>query len=413
MTATSALITASLIGGFILLVVFVVWFSRRSTERAFAPLRQRFGLAHSTDNRGRRISEQIEGEWQDRQVQIRYEPGGKHDPNRLIFTLIPATPLPVPGFIRVRRKRFIDRIAVAIGLARRLWKYSYRNAGRAFVEAENDLYAEAVVGMTNFRQAVLPLIDYLRPSLTIKADEVSLTLSGPFLFRGRKLQPVHVERVLNQLRLVSELEFPDPELARGTADSEAMEQNDQPTSVHERMRRSPLWIILRPLTLVAAVLLFVGPLLLWWGSLYPPLTWDLHLTGFTAGGAMALIYGALVFPAVRGHSRSLSEFSTLFFFAAVGFPSFFVGVPVVANALMDTAEPAYQEGRITGKRDGKVNIAVTLNDGRTGRVRLKTPDSIYDRARGNEKINIRVMPGALGFPWTPSRQAMSEQLCQK
>jgi len=389
--------------GMIAAIVFFVWLMRYGLERAYAPLRQRFGFDYATDKNGRRNPRRIEGEWQGNPASIEFEYGGRHRPDRIIFTLYPLSPLPVPGSIRVRRKRLIDRLAVAIGLARRLWKHSYHDAGHAFVEADHDRYAEATVAMTQFRQSVLPLVGYRHAGLAIQGDRISLTLKGPFLLRRRQLKPARVQQIFNQLHALGQLDYPATDAV--AAGSPATESDTAPALLHERMRHSPLWPLLRPLTLTASTLLFAGPLLLWWGTWYPPLTWELHGYGFAAGGLLTLIYALLLFPAVRGHSRSLSEFSTYFFFAAVGFPSFLAGVPVVYNGMADTGEPEYREGKVTGRQDGRARIDVRLPDGRTGSVKLKVSDQTY-RQIYNKPVHIRVMPGALGYTWAPPKQSL-------
>ncbi len=380
------------------IVVFGVFISGRWRKRRwFGPLQESLGLEPSGNDR-------MEGTWQGAKVHIRYEPGGRHETECLTFVLEPVQALPVQGFIRVRRKHFIDRLAVASGLARRLWKARYNASGKAFVEAANDDYAERVVGDALFRRAVLPLVDYFRPSLEIHPGRVEFALRGPFLRAGRKLKPKHVQRLLDRLKTISELEFPEPgpQSAPAADDQAALAAgeglvggNSEAREFRAAIARLPASV--RTLSYLVCGFMVIGPVLWWWSFNYPALEWTPYQYGVAIGLGLCIVYGVLLFPWLRGQSRALKQFSNLMVMALIGLPSLAVGGLLTANAVLDHEDAVYHPARVVSTDDDSVALAVALPAGTT-EVRIR-----YRNIEGNpskdDAFEVGIRSGALGFPW--------------
>lgn len=374
--------------------VTVIWIklANRALNGRFAEVNRRLGLRHETDAKGRPIPEQVGGTHRGRRVEIEYRHGGRHSPERLIYRVLTQRPLAV-GRIDVRRKNPLDRLAAGLGLTRELWTREHPRSEHVHLAAGDDRYGAGLVRDAGFREAAQGVLDYRRARLRIRPEGIELEQRSAFM-RGllRRLTPRNAERALDMLHRLAEVDYGAVEpvvAARG---------GDGPMGPPAPLRERPT---ARTAVLTAGLMMFAGPAMLWMASVYPPLTWDLHLIGFGIGGAMLLAYGGILFRLVRGHSRSLSRFTTLLFLGLVGFPTFAGGLLVAYNGVSDRGEPERVDGRVfrVDHEEHELRLAVTLADGRRGEASLEIPPAAATRALLGETIPLRIKPGALGYPW--------------
>ncbi len=378
------------------LVFFLVWWQNRSLIGGYAPLVEHMRFRHRTNARGKPVPEVLEGSWRTRPARIQFHHGGRGDPGRLSFTLDASLEVHAP--VHVYPRRWYHRLATAIGLVRHVAHGRSRFHQEAHLESDDDALAEALARSDAFRESVLPLLRQPRAVVTVESTGVSLTLRRCHSRRRKRaLRIRNVESIFNALTgAVASFE-------RGRSAGEPETAGDRTGSA---AAASPIPANLgggratRALILTSALLLFVGPLTLWWGSRYPSLGWDLHVTGYAVGAAIAAITLVLSFRAVRGRSRALGEFGMFALWAIVGYPTFAAGAAAVVNGLADRGEPQLVPAVVVDVADSpSLRIALEYAEGEPIRKTVRVSRSFYRQARPGTRLDAAVKPGFLGVPW--------------
>ncbi len=389
---------------------------RRSVRRALiGPLGERLGLRHdaeSNDDGDDRIT--LTGRWASAPASVVHVSTAWYEPDELRLQI--TRELPLRGRVSFRRKGLLHRLALRFGLLPEIGPADRDFHRWIAAEAENDADIEPLTADAGVREALLRLIRDRRTRVEARPGGVRVIYRGQRFLPGtglrRPAEPNRAQATLDDLYQLADTartalrtqsarrpaapatDTPDAERTQ-SADTGAPALLSEMDSLYATVSRHP-W---GKLVLIGPVLMLAGPAVLLWGTDYPPITWDLYLLGLAGGLLLLIAYALLAYRVLRGRTQALRDFGIAVGAAVIGLLTFTPGLLAGVNGTFDQGS-ARQETAAVQRH---------LGDGHHVQVRLDAPSSrllivavsrsVYaDLERGDE-LEVRVMPGAIGFPW--------------
>jgi|GEM_PF-3689720 len=374
---------------------------RRSVRQSLlAPLAERYALRPAADDSA--VTDAIEGKWDATPIRVRHVSRPWYQRDELIFEL--RHELPLSGEVRFRRKTRLHRLAHAIGLIPDVDPVDRDFHRHIAPEADHDEDIAALVGAPGIREALMRLVRDRRTQVSISRQGVAVHYAGRLLIAGaglrRHARPQAAQGTLIELHQLLDatamaLRGHRPKPTEEDAPHADAEGDELVLPLLEALGEHRLGSVL----LIGPMMLFVGPAVLVWGMDFPPLTWTLYGLGLATGLALLTLYGGIAYRVLRGRTRSLRDFSLLFTSAAVGLLTLAPGVAAGINGLFDPGPPepatAVVERRLG---DGHhLHIRIPVESSRLLTVAVRS--SQYQALERGDSLDVRVMPGALGYPW--------------
>ena len=392
------ILVVGFIAGLLALIFAVVYLHGRVIDRLFAPIRRRRGL-----RRGRRGDrpdpESVEGKWNGVGCGIRYTAGGRHEPGRITYEMNHT--LKVGEAVVFRRRNLAHRLAHRARLLHTVVSGDPRFDREVFVSSEDDSLIPAFIADESVRRLMMLLLRTPKATVQLGPDGVGATFYGRHFTLGfwlwRRLRPGFAGEVFESLYLLA--------LAARHALSEGSARADKAASPPQSFRADGLNAGKRltgslggKFLIFGCASMFAGPAMLFWGSRYPPVTWELYLTGLSIGVAALAAYLATAYFLLRGRSRSLHDFGVFAFAGAVGLPTFFAGALAVTNGFLDYGDPSVETAIVQRlDEDGRMHVLVERENGRP--IWVKSRPASGEAITPGYRIEVRVRPGLLGAPW--------------
>jgi hypothetical protein len=340
--------------------------------------------------------DRIAGEYRGLRVQIVHRSGGRGEPDRISFTVY-ADLATLPEII-FRPKRWYHRIAEGVGLSAEARSGDRRFDSRVYVDSPrhgpDDLGLVRVISHAPVQDCLLAILRFHPSEVSVGSDRVTLTFTA-WSSWGTRLEPAKASRSLDALiALIEALPVPSPP-------SDAPPKADRPSG----KRVGALFRLGRPAGIFVFIVLltmFVGPLLAWWGSSYPTLSWDLYRMGGVAAAILLLAFLMVVFVLVRGHSSSHRDFGTFAFCGLIGLPSFCIGLLLIMNGFHYTGArhevPALV--RKVSLSDGKLRLTLAVPfRGQTHRLTIRKDASLRNEFQEGGRITLIIGEGRLKEPF--------------
>ncbi len=379
---------------------------RRSVRHSLlAPLAERFDFRPAEGETGAEDHSTLRGDWSGNPVRIVHESTAWYQADRLVVRL--KRDFHLAGEVRFRRRSGLHALAHRIGLIPDIDPVD-RDFHRAIVpEADHDEEIEPLLSEPGLREAVLRLVGNRRTTVAVHGEGIEIRHRGRRFFPGAGLResvrPAGIQAELDAMDQLADATssalrgHTPPARAQKPGDATAEGLDDEWLPLAESIAEHRFGALL----LAGPMLVFVGPALLLWGINFPPITWDLYLIGLGVGLGLLLLYAWLAIHILRGRTQSLRDFLLFFGGAAVGLLTLAPGALAGINGLFDGATPTTASAAVERRLGDGHHLHVRLVEAteRSRTLTVAVPTTVYEELERGDEIDVRVMPGALGFRW--------------
>lgn len=364
-------------------------------RRRWRPICTRLGLREQTGD-----VRNLTGQWQGRSVRVCFRNGNRGERSRLSFHV--AAKLPVSEAVQFRRMGWFDWLAKVTGLSREAEAGDPLFDQQVYCESWDDQQATALVANRHVREGVLAALRRRRTRLSCEPGGIWLTIRAHWGW-GRHYQPDAVERIFEQLAVLADH-------VSAVDVNQEPRQSDAPTPQQATPPMKHLPRAARAFVIFGLISMFLGPLVLWFSSWYPPSTWQLHVWGWTLGGTLLAGYLLTTVTWLRGRSRAHRDLAVFAFAGLVGFPTLCSGGLVLANGLLDRSPPIQIEAEVLGHQRSDGNLYARLAFELPGHEQVaRTRWRVAEEISTEDRVLVELKGGRLGELWI-SRITITESL---
>lgn len=335
------------------------------------------------DNQGNLV-----GKWENRSIRIQYNPTLYLKRDRFEISLEHGeTGLPD---LKFEREGLDEKAAKWIDLSQDTKSGDWTFDDSIYVHARDPKRTRSLLEDLQLRDRIRRLLEPSGATLRLESNSIHLEIPARF-GRNNALTESFVLTCLERLQSLSQ------QLNELNATRKAPSHKRSSTP---RNRTSNPWV--RGVVYGVTGVFFTGPLLLWIGTQYPPLTSDLQRIALSWSLVLMVGYVMGTYFYVRGRSDSHREFSFYLFCAALGIPLFTVGAFTTTNGILDRSAPQSVPARVISspRQDGTTRGVLELRyQNRHIVVRVDLPPGKSSELKNGQWIEARISKGFWNEPW--------------
>lgn len=389
----------SLLGFFILLLflsplLFPIYFYIRKqySRKAWDSIKQNFGFEEVSKSR-------LKGSWKGETFTITYKRARRTRRASIIIDLECSLENMPKG--KLRAERWWDKLGKATGLAKEFQSRSDEFNKAIYVDSDANEFITLLQDIP-FCQAITQLIESrlsqveispLRPVFGSDKEyggKIKWNTTAYFGFWRKLTSPSYLEQILSSLIRVKE-----------RFESKENMSNPVVKSQEEHSSSPPAFISLIGYGLPVGSLLF-GGILIFWGTYYPTLTFELQIKALKIAGIGLLAYVPVAYFCFRGESDSHTTFLSFLVLTIFGLPLFTMVSSVTTNGVLDSSDAIWQKAEIVDSSIEEEEYYVTVkgaHNGKEGEPELEVSEKMYNQLQNKEFVMIKMKDGFFSEPW--------------